>query len=109
MNPFCRPKEAGGLGLLNTKKMNLALLLKWIWRLYQEKDTIWARIIRAKYGDAPDLFSGSGQGGSPFWKSLHKIKHLFKVAQSTRCETALELTSGWTGGVGGVPSWSPSL
>jgi hypothetical protein len=66
MNPFCRPKEAGGLGLLNTKKMNLALLLKWIWRLYQEEDTIWARIIHAKYVDASDLFSGSGQGESPF-------------------------------------------
>ncbi|XP_071683220.1 uncharacterized protein [Lolium perenne] len=75
----CRPKEVGGLGLLNTTKMNLALLLKWIWRLYQDVDTIWARIIRAKYGDASDLFSGSGHGGSPFWKSLHKIKHLFKV------------------------------
>jgi hypothetical protein len=34
----CRPKEVGGLGLLNTKKMNQALLLKWIWRLYQEED-----------------------------------------------------------------------
>jgi hypothetical protein len=36
----CRPKELGGLGLLNTKKMNQALLLKWVWRLYQEEDTI---------------------------------------------------------------------
>jgi hypothetical protein len=75
----CRPKEVGGLGLLNTKNMNLALLLKWIWRLYQDEDTVWARIIRAKYVDASDLFSGSGHDGSPFWKSLHKIKHLFKV------------------------------
>jgi hypothetical protein len=75
----CRPKEVGGLGLLNTKKMNQALLLKWIWRLYQEEDTIWAKLIRAKYRDADDIFSGSGQGGSPFWKSLHKVKHLFKV------------------------------
>nr|XP_051208064.1 uncharacterized protein LOC127323999 [Lolium perenne] len=75
----CRPKEVGGLGLLNTKNMNLALLLKWIWRLYQDEDTIWTRIIRAKYVDASDLFSGFGHGGSPFWKSLHKIKHLFKV------------------------------
>jgi hypothetical protein len=37
---ICRPKEFGGLGLLNTKKMNLALLLKWIWRLYHDVDTI---------------------------------------------------------------------
>jgi hypothetical protein len=30
----CRPNDLGGLGLINTKKMNIALLLKWVWRLY---------------------------------------------------------------------------
>jgi hypothetical protein len=74
-----RPKEFGGLGLLNTKKMNLALLLKWVWRIYQEEDTIWAKLIRAKYQDANDIFSGTGHGGSQFWKSIHKVKHIFKV------------------------------
>ncbi|KAK1692879.1 hypothetical protein QYE76_009576 [Lolium multiflorum] len=90
----CRPKEFGGLGLLNTKKMNVALLLKWIWRLYQEEDTIWAHIIRAKYGDASDLFAGSGNGGSPFWKSLHKIKNLFKVGAKHKVRNGIR-TSFW--------------
>uniref|UniRef100_A0ACD5TWE6 Uncharacterized protein n=1 Tax=Avena sativa TaxID=4498 RepID=A0ACD5TWE6_AVESA len=40
---------------------------------------IWAKILKAKYADADDLFQGTGQGGSPFWKALHKIKHLFKA------------------------------
>jgi hypothetical protein len=80
--------------LLNTKKMNLALLLKWIWRLYQDEDTIWARILRAKYADASDLFAGSGQGGSPFWKSLHKIKHLFKAGAKHKVRNGTR-TSFW--------------
>jgi hypothetical protein len=42
----CRPKDQGGLGLLNTKHMNIALLLKWVWRLYQDEEGIWAAIIR---------------------------------------------------------------
>jgi hypothetical protein len=67
----CRPKECGGLGLLNSKKMNIALMLKWVWKLFQ--------IIRAKYPSANNIFAGSGQGGSQFWRSLHKIKHLFKL------------------------------
>jgi hypothetical protein len=75
----CRPKSSGGLGLLNSKKMNIALLSKWIWKLYQDDASIWATIIRAKYRDADNLFEGSGQGGSQFWKSLHKIKHFFKL------------------------------
>jgi hypothetical protein len=69
----------GGLGLLNTKKMNIALLTKWIWRLYQDEDNIWSRVIRAKYPDANNLLQGSGQGGSQVWKNLHKIKHYFAM------------------------------
>jgi hypothetical protein len=59
--------------------MNLALLSKWIWKFYQEEDTIWSKIIWAKYRDADDLFTGTGQSGSQFWKNLHKIKHYFKL------------------------------
>jgi hypothetical protein len=76
---ICRPKEAGGLGLLNTRKMNIALLLKWVWKLFQGDNALWAQILRAKYATATDIFSGTGPGGSPFWKNLHKIKHFFKL------------------------------
>jgi hypothetical protein len=31
----CRPKDCGGLGIINSKKMNTALMLKWIWKLFQ--------------------------------------------------------------------------
>jgi hypothetical protein len=30
---ICKPKEQGGLGILNTKLMNIALMLKWVWKL----------------------------------------------------------------------------
>jgi hypothetical protein len=59
--------------------MNIALLSKWVWKLYQDDASIWATIIRAKYRDADNLFEGFGHGGSQFWKSLHKIKHFFKL------------------------------
>jgi hypothetical protein len=75
----CKPKECGGLGIINSKNMNVALMLKWIWRLYHEEEAIWARVLRAKYASADDIFAGNGAGGSPFWRSLHKIKHLFKL------------------------------
>ena len=31
----CLPKEFGGLGIINTRTMNEALLLKWVWRICQ--------------------------------------------------------------------------
>jgi hypothetical protein len=69
----------GGLVLLNSKKMNLALMLKWVWKLYQDDGSIWARLIRAKYTDTGDIFACTGHGGSAFWKILHQIKYLFKI------------------------------
>jgi hypothetical protein len=39
-----------GSGILNTKSMNIALMLKWIWKLYQGAEGLWADLIRAKYG-----------------------------------------------------------
>jgi hypothetical protein len=75
----CRPKECGGLGIINSKKMNIALLLKWVWKLYQSENPIWAQILRAKYPSSENIFAGSGHRGSQFWKSIHKIKHFFKL------------------------------
>ena len=76
----CRPKECGGLGILNSKLMNEALMIKWIWKIYQ-LDTIWASIIKAKYSANGDIFTNTDRGGSQFWKSLHKVKHLFKAGE----------------------------
>jgi hypothetical protein len=53
----CRSKECGGLGLLNSKKMNIALMLKWVWKSYQPENPIWARIIRAKCESANNIFT----------------------------------------------------
>jgi hypothetical protein len=53
---------------MNTRIMNVALLVKWIWRLFQDmaESTLWHPIIRAKYPGAADIFNSSPQGGSPF-------------------------------------------
>ena len=57
----CRPKEFGGRGITNSKIMNEALMLKWIWKIYQMEDTIWAEIIRAKYTDNGEGVHSSGK------------------------------------------------
>jgi hypothetical protein len=76
---ICRPKNCGGLGIVNSRLMNVALLLKGVWKMYQDGNQLWRQLINAKYPSADDIFTASGQRGSQFWRSLHKIKHLFKL------------------------------
>jgi hypothetical protein len=61
--------------------MNIALMVKWIWRLFSDnlEATLWHRIIRAKYPGVGNIVSSSPHGGSPFWCSFDKIKDFFKL------------------------------
>ncbi|KAG2534833.1 hypothetical protein PVAP13_9NG087473 [Panicum virgatum] len=64
--------------------MNKCLLMKWIWKIHQNPDALWFRILKAKYMNEKGFFaskeSGGGGGGGvlSFGKGLHKVKHLFK-------------------------------
>ncbi|RVX06605.1 LINE-1 reverse transcriptase-like [Vitis vinifera] len=44
------PKEEGGLGIRKIDLLNKALLGKWVWRYAYEKENLWKRVIRVKYG-----------------------------------------------------------
>lgn len=47
---ICKPKKEGGLGIRDLGVFNIALVGKWIWRLLDEKNRLWAKIIYSKYG-----------------------------------------------------------
>jgi hypothetical protein len=42
----CRPKDFGGLGPINSWVFNECLMVKWIWKLYQQKESLWVRISK---------------------------------------------------------------
>ena len=44
-----KPKEEGGLGIQAAREKNLALLAKLNWRMYMEKEALWANVILKKY------------------------------------------------------------
>lgn len=45
----CKPFKEGDAGVKDLKKMNCALLGKWIWRLGTKGDNLWNSIIKSKY------------------------------------------------------------
>ncbi|KAK1281445.1 hypothetical protein QJS04_geneDACA014233 [Acorus gramineus] len=46
---ICRSKKEGGMGVLDFRNMNKALLGKWLWRLLVDPEALWSRVIREKY------------------------------------------------------------
>jgi len=50
-NFVCLRKEVGGLGVRRIREFNMALLGKWCWRLLVEKESLWYRVLSAKYGE----------------------------------------------------------
>jgi hypothetical protein len=60
--------------------MNIALMLRWVWKLYHNAEGLWADLIRAKYLRDHDLFSPLvPTKGSQFWNSIQKVKWYFKL------------------------------
>ena len=51
---ICKPKEIGGLGIKNLEWQNETLGSKQVWRLYQERDRKWTRILFNKYLNPSD-------------------------------------------------------
>jgi hypothetical protein len=69
-------------------------MTKWIWKLYKQKDNLWVRLLQAKYMRDGDFFKSKDSNGYQFWKSLHKVKHLFKWGAFTKLAMVLTRNSG---------------
>ena len=94
-----RPKDKGGLGIINTKLMNECLLVKWIWKIMKGADETWFHLLKAKYMRTGDFFlaprvwvlPNSGRGSTRL--SIYSSGGL-----STRWGIVLKLPSGRTFG-----------
>jgi hypothetical protein len=64
-------KEEGGLGILDLRSLNLALLASWIFRYQLHKNAIWVKIVDSKYKTSdPNIFRCPDLGSSPFLKGV---------------------------------------
>jgi hypothetical protein len=73
----CLPKDQGGLGILNLDLMNIALLSKWIWKLFNGSG-LWQTILKGKYLKGQTLRQATYRNGdSHFWQGLLEVKTFF--------------------------------
>jgi len=77
-----KPKDKGGLGIKNLRRMNISLLCKWWWKV-ENGEGIWQDIIRKKY-----LKNGSlhilrkNHKNSAVWNDLLRVKALYLKGRS---------------------------
>jgi len=85
-----KPKEDGGLGVLDLKTQNEALLLKNLHKIFNKADIPWVHLIWEKYyrnGKLPNHI----KKGSFWWKDILKLLDKFKgmalvpVADGSSC------------------------
>jgi hypothetical protein len=69
------PKSKGGLGIRNLECMNKALMLKVVWKLTQQSDCLWAKVLAAKCLSRGSLWMNNRQTNcSSLWHVVNKVK-----------------------------------
>ena len=76
-NIICRPRDQGGLGVLELEAQNKCLLSKWLYKLLNEEG-MWQSMLRNKYFTNKTLSQVQVRpGDSQFWSGLMKVKAEF--------------------------------
>jgi hypothetical protein len=75
---FCRPKQQGGLGVLNLDLQNKTLLLKNVHKLFNRDDTPWVNLIWNSYY-ASGAVPGQRLIGSFWWRAHLKLLESYKA------------------------------
>lgn len=95
----CLPKKWGGMGIIDLRVQNTALLLRWWWRQYEEPTALWTITVTklrctGTYTNGPKFWAVKG---SFFWNQLQKLKKPF------------QWSTGWIIGNGaGISFWQDS-
>jgi len=73
----CSGKEEGGLGVLDLKSQNEALLIKYLHKFFNKVDTPWVSLVWEKYYTHGRL-PGTTNKGSFWWKGIVSLLGKFK-------------------------------
>ena len=74
---------------MNTRLLNDAVLLKWIWRLIDllEDNDLCRQLLTAKYLKKRNLLSSKKDSGSQFWRGLQAVKHMIRFGLSFKVQS----------------------
>lgn len=69
---LCENRGVGGLGLRQTRDMNIAFMMKVGWALCSNHDALWVKVIKHKYkcGNGPIPVISEVRSLSNFWRGI---------------------------------------
>ncbi|KAG8072286.1 hypothetical protein GUJ93_ZPchr0006g43351 [Zizania palustris] len=100
---LCTPKDYGGLGFMDIRAMNTALLCKWIYHLEAGNKGICYTLLRNKYCGVEGFFQSSPGGGSFFWKCLHKVQSWTRIGGAYKLGTGRQISFWRNTWIGDLP------
>jgi hypothetical protein len=87
---ICRPKGQGGLGVLDLRIQNKALLIKNLHKFYNQKDIPWVKLLWQAYYNNGQLPHLGNTKGSFWWKDC------LSLMQDYRDITSISISNGKT-------------
>ncbi|XP_061346036.1 uncharacterized protein LOC133291743 [Gastrolobium bilobum] len=98
-----KPKDRGGLGIINLRLQNEAYIHKLAWKVLTKKDDLWVKILVAKYGRGQDLRRGikAKSYDSKLWRDLAKCWSNFlaglrwEIADGSKVKLWTDNWLGW--------------
>jgi hypothetical protein len=64
----------GGLGVRRLGEFNFSLLGKWCWRMLVDKDGLWYRVLKARYGEVGGRLQEGGRHSSRWWRMICNVR-----------------------------------
>ncbi|GJS59071.1 RNA-directed DNA polymerase, eukaryota, reverse transcriptase zinc-binding domain protein [Tanacetum coccineum] len=71
-------KKHGGLGVSSLYALNRGLMIKWVWRFFTQKESLWAKVITAIHGDYDKVESRCHAVGRSCWLSIMNEVRILK-------------------------------
>jgi hypothetical protein len=78
----CRPKEKGGLGIINFELQNQALLLKQLHKFHSKANIPWVKLVWSLYS-SNSIPHAQTTRGSFWWRDIFKLSNIYRSITST--------------------------
>jgi len=78
----CKPKKKSGLGIINLRSQNSALLMKHLDKFYNQKDVPWVKLVWNAHYQNGQIPHATTDKGSFWWRDLLKLCDMFRGISS---------------------------